>query len=214
MPDYSKSIIYKLECKDPNVKDIYVGATTDFYNRKSRHKLTCINNINHQTHLYDFMRLNGGWYNWYMIEIEKVNCRDKRHLNRIEAKYIRELGATLNREIPQDIEQGLGDEEWNRQYRKINRDKFKTYLKEYYQKNSERDIEKRRKNYQNNSENIIIRTKEYYEKNKVEISKKRAVKVKCGCGSQVSKRNLSEHKRSQKHQKWENLPEPNLIFVD
>ena len=43
MPNYSKSIIYKLECKDPDVTEIYVGATTNFYNRKKEHKRCCIN---------------------------------------------------------------------------------------------------------------------------------------------------------------------------
>jgi len=28
--DYSKTIIYKLVCNDPNVMEMYVGHTTDF----------------------------------------------------------------------------------------------------------------------------------------------------------------------------------------
>ena len=66
MPDYSKSLIYKLECKDPNITEIYVGATTDFYTRKNLHKSACINKdgkFKHNTPLYCFMRLHGGWNN-------------------------------------------------------------------------------------------------------------------------------------------------------
>jgi hypothetical protein len=33
--DYSKSIIYKIVCKDLDVKDCYVGSTTNFTNRKN-----------------------------------------------------------------------------------------------------------------------------------------------------------------------------------
>ena len=36
--DYSKTIIYKIVCKDLAVKDVYVGSTTHFINRKYGHK--------------------------------------------------------------------------------------------------------------------------------------------------------------------------------
>jgi hypothetical protein len=35
-----------------------------------------------------------------MVLIEYVSCRDKKELNRIEAKYIKELCAKLNQTIP------------------------------------------------------------------------------------------------------------------
>ena len=40
--DYSNTIIYKLICKDDNVKDLYVGHTTNFVQRKHAHKDNCI----------------------------------------------------------------------------------------------------------------------------------------------------------------------------
>ena len=36
--DYSKTVIYKIVCNDLNVKDVYVGHTTDFTKRKATHK--------------------------------------------------------------------------------------------------------------------------------------------------------------------------------
>ena len=42
--DYSKTIIYKIVCNDLNVKDIYVGSTTDFTKRKNKHKSCCDTN--------------------------------------------------------------------------------------------------------------------------------------------------------------------------
>ena len=224
MPNYSKSIIYKLECRDPKVTEIYVGATTDFFRRKSEHKMRCINkdgNFELNEPKYCFMRLNGGWDNWQMLQIIEVNARNKRHLNQIEAKYIRDLKAELNYKIPQDIEEGLDMKEWNKEYRAKNSEK----IKEYYAKNSEK-ITKRKKEYNaKNSEKITKREKEYNAKNSekikewgkeyyAKISEKNKVKVKCPCGSEVNKSILLKHKRSQKHKDWENLPEPNLIFVD
>ena len=42
--DFSKTIMYKICCKNLNIIDIYVGHTTDFKKRKYCHKSDC-NNI-------------------------------------------------------------------------------------------------------------------------------------------------------------------------
>ena len=232
MSGYSKTSFYKLECKDPNVTEIYVGSTTNFDKRKYDHKRKCINNsgiIEWNLPVYCFMRLNGGWDNWNMFEIDEVDCRSKRHKNQIEAKYIRELGATLNHCIPQDIDNGLGKKEWNKKYvennhEKIyerqkkwgenNREKIAEKKKVYYEKNREKIADKRKVYYTGNKEKHTEKKKVYYEKNREKIADKRKEKVKCECGLEISKHHLARHKRSQKHQNWENLPEPNLIFID
>jgi hypothetical protein len=41
--DYSNTIIYKIFCKDPIIKEIYIGHTTNFVTRKSEHKTSCKN---------------------------------------------------------------------------------------------------------------------------------------------------------------------------
>ena len=38
MPDYSKTIIYKICCNDENITECYIGHTTEFNNRKYKHK--------------------------------------------------------------------------------------------------------------------------------------------------------------------------------
>ena len=101
----------------------------------------------------------------------------------------------MNCHIPQHIESGLGKKEYHKEYHKKNAERKKEYHKEWYAKNAETCAKK---------------MKEWYAKN----AEKLGEKVKCGCGSEIRKSDLSQHKRSQKHQKWENLPEPNLIFVD
>jgi hypothetical protein len=156
------------------------------------------------------MRKHGSWDNWQMIQIEEVNCRNKRHLNQIEAKYIKDLKAELNYEIPQDIEEGLEEKEWRKEYRENNRGKFVEYKKKYRAKNREKIADKNKEYHAKNREKIAERKKEYHAKNR----EKNKVKVKCDCGSEVRKVALARHKRTQKHKDWENLPEPNLIFVD
>ena len=72
--DYSNTIIYKIFCNDPNVKDIYIGHTTNFVKRKYQHKTLSISS--EKLNIYDSIRNNGGWTNWSMIEIAKYNCQD------------------------------------------------------------------------------------------------------------------------------------------
>jgi hypothetical protein len=76
--DYSQTIIYKICCKDPNITDIYIGHTTNFIQRKHNHKTNCCNNVskNHNLNVYKFIRNNGGWENWSMIQIEIFSCNN------------------------------------------------------------------------------------------------------------------------------------------
>jgi predicted GIY-YIG superfamily endonuclease len=43
--NYQKTLIYKLVCNDLEVKEIYVGQTTNFRNRKDTHKRACRNSF-------------------------------------------------------------------------------------------------------------------------------------------------------------------------
>ena len=71
--DYSKTIIYKLVHKeDYDNVNVYVGSTTDFIKRKNQHKNSCINEKQkgYNEKKYQYIRDNGGWNEWNMIEIE------------------------------------------------------------------------------------------------------------------------------------------------
>jgi hypothetical protein len=96
--DYSNTIIYKITCKDPSIKDVYVGHTTNFVQRKHSHKQSCINekSPNHQCKLYKIIRENGGWYNWNMEIINFFNCKDHFEARIKEQEYFVSLNATLN----------------------------------------------------------------------------------------------------------------------
>ena len=91
--DYSNTIIYKIFCKDENIKDFYIGHTTNFSQRKYAHKLAVKHN---NSKLCKFIRENGGWINWNMIELSKHNCKNSLDAKMIEYSYHKNLKPTLN----------------------------------------------------------------------------------------------------------------------
>jgi len=102
MTKYDNCSIYKLVCKNPDITDFYIGSTKNFRNRKYDHK-GCCNNPNkppHMRYMYQFIRANGGWDNWDMIEICNVSCISKRDLEKKEREIFEELKPTLNQNIP------------------------------------------------------------------------------------------------------------------
>jgi hypothetical protein len=106
--DYSKTVIYKIVCNDLNVKDLYVGSTTNFRKRKTNHKCHC-NNVNSKKYnyqVYQFIRNNGGWTNWMMILVENYPCETSLEKLKRERFWYETLGATLNKQVPNrsDIE--------------------------------------------------------------------------------------------------------------
>jgi hypothetical protein len=96
--DYSNTIIYKITCKDTAIKDVYVGHTTNFVQRKYSHKQSCINakSTNHKCKLYTIIRENGGWKNWIMEIVTFFNCNDHYEARTKEQEYFLLLNATLN----------------------------------------------------------------------------------------------------------------------
>ena len=96
--DYSNTIIYKITCNDTNVKDVYVGHTTNFVQRKHAHKQSCINekSTNNKCKLYDVIRANGGWLNWTMEIIHFFNCKTHYEARIKEQEYFVLLNANLN----------------------------------------------------------------------------------------------------------------------
>ena len=96
--DYSNTIFYKIFCKDPTIKDLYVGLTTNFVQRKHAHKQSCKNEkaLNHNCKLYYAIRKAGGWDNWQMEIIAFHNCADSYEARKKEQEYFEALGVTLN----------------------------------------------------------------------------------------------------------------------
>lgn len=90
---YSNTIIYKISCNNPEIKDTYVGHTTDFTKRKTRHKQNC-KSVNNK--LYNTINKNGGWSNWNMSEIANYNCKNITEAKIKEQIHYELLKANLN----------------------------------------------------------------------------------------------------------------------
>lgn len=96
--DYSNTVFYKIYCKNPDVKDVYIGHTTNFVQRKHGHKRSCTNEKvdNYNCKLYNVIREFGGWNNWKMEIIAFRECADHYEARKVEQQYFEEYNATLN----------------------------------------------------------------------------------------------------------------------
>ena len=94
--------IYKLVCTDIEIKECYVGSTENFRLRKSSHKTKCQNENSkgHNYSVYQFIRDNGGFQNWDMVQVEEFKFDNRRELNARERHWIETLQATLNKVVP------------------------------------------------------------------------------------------------------------------
>ena len=91
-------LIYEIRCKDPEVKELYIGSTTNLHQRLKCHK-TCVTNPTNPHYsfkIYKTIRENGGWDNWEAKEIEKLENVSKIEARIREEEISKMLGATLN----------------------------------------------------------------------------------------------------------------------
>ena len=201
--NYSKAVIYKICCKNPDVTDVYVGSTTEFSKRKNGHKTAC-NNKNskkHNLHVYNFIRDNGCWDNWEMIEIEKYQATDRLDLLKRERYWLEQLHATLNSNVPSRTNKQYKQDnrekilKQNKQYKQDNREKILKQKKQYYEDNKEKIKQYR----EDNREKILKQKKQYYEDKKEKITQRRAQKITCDCGMIISRSSKSDHLKTKKH---------------
>ena len=96
--DYKNSVIYRIYCKDENIKDCYIGSTIDLYNRFKAHKASVNNrNLNnYNLKIYQFIRENGGWDNFDREILEYYPCNNEEDLKIKEQEYISRFKPTLN----------------------------------------------------------------------------------------------------------------------
>jgi len=217
MINYNNSVIYKLCSKDVNITEIYVGSTANNLRvRKGQHKAVC-NNINshcYNSYVYQFIRNNGGFNNWDIVEIEKYPCNDKQELHKRERFYIELLGSTLNSNLPT-----RSPKEYIKEYRENNKAKLKEYDKQRYQNNKNEILEQQKeyhqknKNkskefYKTNKDKLLKQMKEYYKNNKDKLLEKqkeydlnnkdkKKEKIECDiCNKILSRGSLYLHKKN------------------
>jgi len=179
MVNYGNGLIYKLCCKNTNIKDEYIGSTTDFTERKRTHKKRC-NNTNsksYNTKVYKFIRDNGGFCNWSMILVEKYPCNDKLELTKRERHFIELFESKLNCQIPTRThkEYRVENADKLKEYRVENADKIKERGKEWRVKNADKIKEKSKVWYEEHNEEIKEKAKEYNLKNADKIKEYKKV---------------------------------------
>lgn len=231
--DYSKTIMYKICCKDKNITDTYVGHTTNFIQRKNQHKTYC-NNENNNQKVYQIIRDNGDWNNWSMVQIEEYNCKNRREAEVRERYWIENLNSTLNMTIPFTTneekvcqKQGWYEEykehilekkkknyeenkeeflEQNKKIYQANKEQIQIYQKEYQEINKEEISEQKKIYREKNKEYAAIKQKEWREKNKETLKEKKAQIINCECGNHYTFGNISRHLKSKVHLDFLNPP--------
>ena len=222
--DYSKAAIYKIVCRDTQIKECYVGSTTDLTRRRYFHKSTSENSNDrrYKFFLYQFIRRNGGWENFDLVKIEDFPCNNKEDLHKRERYWIETLNSSLNRAIPTRTKKEY-DKHYEKEikerrkayyeenkksinervakYREKNKEHIKARQKEYREKHAEEKSEKEKERYQQNKEAIRKRHKQNYESKKAYYSEK----IECECGFMVRRTNISSHRKTGKHQKYMSL---------
>ena len=95
---YESLIIYLITCKDPAIKESYVGQSCQVNIRVGSHEdssylETCKK--------YKFIRSHGGWDNWNLKPLGTYKCFEIRdHAERMEWFWWKKLGSELNSKIP------------------------------------------------------------------------------------------------------------------
>lgn len=177
--DYNKTVIYKIVCNDLNITDVYIGSTTDFTKRKSCHKSRCNNEKSkyYNLKLYQTIRLNGGWVNYTMIEIEKYPCNDSNEARSKERYYFELLNTTLNMIYPirTNEEKVESVRQYQNQYTILNKETKKQYDKEYAILNKEKIKHYQKKYREDNKQYTKQYYKKYYEDNKDKMNEQNRI---------------------------------------
>jgi hypothetical protein len=240
--DYSNTIIYKLCCKNPEIKDIYIGHTTNFTQRKAQHKICCIseNNKKYNQYVYEFIRNNGGWDNWSMIQLKEYNLGNKREAELKENEWIEKLGSSLNSMKPyamckeepefykkvwyqerkeqilekakQHYEENKEQKiEYQKQYAETNKEKIKSYQDEYREKNKEKLAEQKKIYREEHKAEASEKQKAWREANKEKIKQQRSQIINCECGSNYTFGNKNRHFQTKIHKNFVENTQINLL---
>jgi hypothetical protein len=157
---------------------IYVGNTSNFTNRKARHK-SCCNNPNDKNHnlaLYKKMR-EYGYENFKMVILGTAENITKREAEAIEEEYRIAEKANLNgrRCYTTDEQKKQAEKQAHKIYYEEHKEQLKQYREEhkeeakaYREEHKQVLAEKRKQVYQDNKTELIEKAKKYYQDNKAE----------------------------------------------
>jgi len=84
-------------------------------------------------------------------------------------------------------------------YIEEHKDEITSYQKQYYDENRVELTSKQKQYNENHKVEIAANKKQYYDENKDEILANKKQKVKCVCGCEVAKVQLTNHMKTVKH---------------
>ena len=213
--DFTNSIIYHIRHMESK-EVVYVGSTTNFYQRKAKHKHNC----NHEERkdftipIYCHIRDNGGFGCFEVIPIKSLKLENKTELliaeqeeldkhqtlvNRNKAhitieeqkKYQKQYLKQYREEFKEELKQNK--KQHDKKYREANKAEINEKAKNYREANKEQIKEKRKKYLEANKEQIKEQRKKYLEKIN-ELNEKYKQKIECKfCSKQLTKGSMYKH---------------------
>ena len=197
MPDYTKTKIYRLVSKNPDILECYVGSTTNFNARRSLHKSDCnISNAKrYNSKKYIFIRENGGWSEWEMVLIEEYACENYEQARKRELYWQEHYSASLN-----ENRAYVNIKEEAKKYYIKNADEITLRLRKKYAENDNNIKDKKHQYYTEHAEKYNQYQKQKYAENKEQIKQNyKQERISCECGSSFNKVGLANHLKCQKH---------------
>jgi len=168
--------IYKLQCNDDYIDNLYAGSTKRTLNKRLGWHIDK-SKLSPNRKVYKFIAENGGWTNWEIVELEVLVCGNETERLQRERYWQNLLQCSLN---VQKVGNMIGKTK-------------KEYNKEYYEQN----VEHIKEYYEKNAEKIKENKKEYYEINKEKIKEHKNEQIICdNCGNFTARNNMKRHKRS------------------
>ena len=195
--DYKNSVIYRIYCKNPDIKDCYIGSSKCIQDRMNSHKKAC-NNIESNKYnlkIYEFIRNNGGWDNFDYEILEYYPCNNFEELRQKEQEYINNFEILLNSTNAYVSEKER--KEKTAITKKIWRNTENGYkISNESQKRYDDKVKNNPELRQKKKEKRIERDK----KNQDKIKEKNKEIVFCeSCNKHIKKKDISKHNRTKKH---------------
>ena len=163
--NYSNCYIYHIVDSDKVVH--YVGSTSNFNSRKSKHKWNCTHEHckEYNLDIYKYIRENGGFDNFEIIPIRKIdNVSNKTELRIAEREEMEKYTGLKNmRGSYATKEEKL---QLIRVWQENNSEKYLGKIRQWRQANPAKVVEIHRKYYEANSEKILERKRQRYHEKK------------------------------------------------
>ena len=181
--NYQNGKVYKLYSPD-NPDFVYVGSTCQpLYKRLNKHKTNWKYWKNTGKYYYNSCDMFENCNRVKIGLIVECPCDNRNQLLRTEGEYILKMNC-INKKVA-----GRTKKEYGKQYSR--RPEVKQHKKEYDEQYYKTPVVK---------EGIKKWSDEY--NNKPEVKAHRATKIKCPCGSVVSRGHLQRHNRTKKHKRF------------